>query len=171
MWFLSSELSGVGWTGIFTDTCYSFISDALAQIQNKHPRRNGGALCFHSHDQEQNITHWRTSWGQTWGMLRRSNTTKLFQAGVPPPYHKQYIKGNFLNSFLESNLCHSYRHFPNIFIFVVSIFDSVGRKSDNLWILLLPFNSTDNSCGNIHIRITSWMKQYLARIEAFVLVA
>lgn len=60
---------------------------------------------------------------------------------------------------------------PNIFIFVVSIFDSVGRKSDNLWILLLPFSSTDNSCGNIHIRITSWMKQYLARTEAFVLAA
>lgn len=46
---LSSELSGVGWTGIFTDSCYSLISDALAQTQNKQPRNNGGALCFHYH--------------------------------------------------------------------------------------------------------------------------
>ena len=115
---LSSELSQVSW--IFTDIFYSIISDALTQIQNKHSRNNGGALCFHYHDQELNITHWRTSWDQTLGMLRRSNTTKLFQAGVPPPYHKQYIKGNFLKSFLESNLCHSYRHFPPTFSSLLS---------------------------------------------------
>lgn len=136
-----------------TDICYTLISDASAQIQNKQRRNSSGTLSFHYHDQEQNITsegHPETRLGKC---LEDPTQPNSFKAGVP--YCKQYIKGNFLKPFLERNFCHSSRHFPDIFIFVLSIFDSVGRKSDSLWILLLPFNSTDNSCGNIHIRITS----------------